>query len=75
MNRNLEMNQASKKLNSTVTNWRAWCKDLGLDLDKIDNMDDESLSKVEQQVDKIKRMLEQCGFDSAYIRGLPRNLS
>ena len=66
------MNKATKKLDHTITNWRAWCEDMEMDLGKIDHMDEESIAKVIKQVDKIKSLLNQRGFNSTYIKHLPK---
>lgn len=68
------MNKATKKLDNTITNWRAWCIDGEIDLSKIDNMDSETIEKVSKQVDKIKEMLNQRGYSSAYIKNVPARL-
>ena len=64
------MNKATQKLDSTLINWRAWCKDMEMDLSKIDNMDTEMLEKVSKQVDKIKLLLNQHGHGNAYIKNV-----
>ena len=68
------MNKATKKLDCTLTNWRAWCKDMDMDLGKIDYMDEEAITKITQQVDKIKSLLNQRGLNSTYIKHLPKSL-
>ena len=47
-------NNTTEKLDSTFTNW---CKDTGMDLDKIDNMDEKNMRIVEQQVDLPREII------------------
>ncbi len=63
------MNEAMRKMDATIQDWRLWVKELGLDID-WDNMEEEHVKLISHRVDKIKGMLNQRGADSMYFIGL-----
>lgn len=63
------MNDATKKLDELIPNWKPWAKEMGF-TKTLENLDEQSMEKVMKHLNNMKQILEQRGYESAYFKGL-----